>query len=282
VFRCRGEIDRYETRQRRLFEGTRERVFPYHAERRQHVCATRSPKQPSILNGYGEQLDLWQTIERAEIHRHSHDHPYAAVVLRGGYEEAGDSGRFFVSEGDVVLHHSFGSHLNRIFPKKVAVLNLPLIRLPIEAAGAWRAGQALDEICRAAERSERDAADLLLSLSLNRATSKLDWPDLLSAALRSNRSLWLEEWASAHGLSPWAVSRGFRQVFGITPEAFRLRAKTHRAFQMIRRSRRPLAAIAAEAGFSDQAHMSRSIKALSGESPRKWRSAANGFKTESA
>jgi AraC-like DNA-binding protein len=224
-------------------------------------------------------LDLWQTIERAAIHRHTHDHPYAAVVLRGGYEEAGDSGRFFVSEGDVVFHHSFEAHLNRSFPKKVVVLNLPLNTLPIEGAGAWRAGHALDEICRAVERSEGDAAELLLSLSLERITSQPDWPDLLAGALRRDRSLRLKEWASTHNLSPWSLSRGFLQVFGTTPEAFRLRARTHRAFQMIRKSRRPLAAIAAEVGFSDQAHMSRNIKALSGESPRQWRPAANGFKT---
>jgi AraC-like DNA-binding protein len=227
-------------------------------------------------------MDLWQTIERAAIHRHSHARPYAAVVLQGGYEEAGDSGRFFVSEGDVVLHHGFEAHLNRSFPKKVVVLNLPLTTLPIEAAGAWRVGHALDEICRAAVGSQRDAAALLLSLSLDRGTSNLDWPDLLSGALRRNGALRLGEWASAHNLSPWSLCRGFRQVFGITPEAFRVRARTHRALQMIRRSGKPLSTIATEVGFSDQAHMSRSIRALSGESPRQWRSVANGFKTELA
>jgi AraC-like DNA-binding protein len=216
-------------------------------------------------------MDLWQTIERAAIHRHSHVRSYAAVVLRGGYEEAGDSGRLFVSEGDVVLHHSFEAHLNRSFPKKVVVLNLLLTSLPIEAAGAWRVGHALDEICRTAERSQRDAAALLLSLPLDRGASKLDWPDLLSGALRRNGAVRLGEWASAHNLSPWSLSRGFRQVFGITPEAFRVRAKTHRALDMIRKSEKPLSTIATEVGFSDQAHMSRNIKALSGESPRQWR-----------
>ena len=227
-------------------------------------------------------MDLWQTIERVAIHRHRHAHPYAAVVLGGSYEEAGDSGRFFVSEGDVVLHHSFEAHLNRSFPKKVKVLNLPLTCLPIEAAGAWRLSHSLDEICRAAERSPNDAADLLLSLTVDRAKSRLDWPDLLSAALRHNRAVRLGEWANAHNLSPWSLSRGFRQVFGITPEAFRARARTHRALQMIRKTGKPLAVIASEVGFSDQAHMSRNIKALSAGNPQQWRSLANGFKTASA
>jgi AraC-like DNA-binding protein len=40
-----------------------------------------------------------------------------------------------------------------------------------------------------------------------------------------------------------------------------------------------MASIAAELGFSDQAHMSRSVKHLTGVQPQAWRCLANGFKT---
>ena len=36
----------------------------------------------------------------------------------------------------------------------------------------------------------------------------------------------------------------------------------------------PLAGIAAEVGFSDQAHMTRDVKALTGKTPGAWRAAA--------
>ena len=49
----------------------------------------------------------------AVLPRHRHDAPYAAVVLEGGYEEAGDGGRFRVRAGDVLIHGAFSAHLDR-------------------------------------------------------------------------------------------------------------------------------------------------------------------------
>jgi quercetin dioxygenase-like cupin family protein len=40
---------------------------------------------------------------RSIIPRHYHWLPYAAVVLSGGYEEAGDGGRRHVRPGDVLI-----------------------------------------------------------------------------------------------------------------------------------------------------------------------------------
>lgn len=39
--------------------------------------------------------------------RHSHRYAFASLVLKGGYEESGDAGRFAVREGDVILHERF-------------------------------------------------------------------------------------------------------------------------------------------------------------------------------
>jgi len=57
----------------------------------------------------------WQTIHSRELARHVHAGSYAALVLSGRYEEAGDHGRFQVQVGDVVFHGRFEAHLNR-FP----------------------------------------------------------------------------------------------------------------------------------------------------------------------
>jgi hypothetical protein len=42
----------------------------------------------------------------ATIERHQHAHPYAAVVLSGSDEEAGESGRWRVSAGEVLIQRS--------------------------------------------------------------------------------------------------------------------------------------------------------------------------------
>ena len=45
----------------------------------------------------------------------------------------------------------------------------------------------------------------------------------------------------------------------------------HEAWLAIARTHTPLAAIAADTGFADQAHMTRSVKDVTGASPGAWR-----------
>ena len=71
---------------------------------------------------------MWQSIRASALGRHVHEEAYAALVLSGGYEEAGDHGRFQVKAGDVVFHEQFEAHLDRFSETGAGVLNL---RLPI-------------------------------------------------------------------------------------------------------------------------------------------------------
>ena len=47
-------------------------------------------------------LPARQTVQPGALPRHRHAEGYVAVVIAGGYEEAGDTGRRRVSAGDVV------------------------------------------------------------------------------------------------------------------------------------------------------------------------------------
>src|ERR1700677_569690 len=71
-------------------------------------------------------MQMRQTIRTSSLERHVHFEPYVALVLSGGYEEAGDNGRFKVSAGNVVFHDSFEAHLNRFYAQGATVLNLPV------------------------------------------------------------------------------------------------------------------------------------------------------------
>ena len=88
----------------------------------------------------------------------------------------------------------------------------------------------------------------------------------------------LDAWADEHGLRAETVSRGFGRMFGLTPAAFRAEARARNAFALITTSDLPLAQIAAVAGFADQAHLTRSVHALTGSTPGAWRR-SNAFKT---
>src|SRR5262249_20183500 len=115
-----------------------------------------------------------------------------------------------------------------------------------------------------------------------RTSQMFDWPDELAAELARYPLLRLSQWGEENGLATWTVSRGFAQVFGISPEAFRAHVRARSALQSIRDTQMSLATMAAELGFADQSHMTRSVKLLTGVSPQAWRSSANGFKTGAA
>lgn len=209
-----------------------------------------------------------------DLARHRHDHGFAALVLSGGYVEAGDTGRHRVEAGDVVVHRAFESHLDRFDARGAEVLVLPLPR-GWDGPACGRAGDP-DAVIRAAERDPTAAPRLLLLDGVSEApASMMDWPDELARSLRADPCLALADWAEAAGLHLGSVSRGFRQVFAVTPAAFRLAQRTHRAVEAILGAARPLAVIAQDCGFADQAHMTRAVAKLTGRTPSALRAATS-------
>lgn len=61
----------------------------------------------------------------AHFAHHRHEGAYAAIVLSGGYDEAGERGRWHVRAGDVVIHDMFDAHCDR-FRGACEILNLHL------------------------------------------------------------------------------------------------------------------------------------------------------------
>lgn len=70
------------------------------------------------------------------------------------------------------------------------------------------------------------------------------------------------------GVSRYAVIRAVSASTGITPVAYMTQLRIHRAKQLIRDGV-PIAGAAIEAGFSDQSHLTRAMKRLTGITPGK-------------
>ncbi len=212
---------------------------------------------------------------RLSIPRHRHDHGYIAVVLSGSYQEAGFAGRFHLKPGDVAVHGAFDAHLDHVSLGGAEVLNLPLppgadlpnvfsIRDP-------------DAIVRMAERDMFDAA-IALAPSGEVAAAD-DWPDRLAAFVGDAGEQALGCWADVNGLAQETLSRGFRRAFGVTPSRYRVEMKARKALNLIIETSLPLAAVAADCGFADQPHLTRTIVTLTGHPPGFWRRKSNPFKT---
>ena len=117
----------------------------------------------------------------------------------------------------------------------------------------------------------RAAAALLKETIRPMNTLLTDWPDRLAAALASQRDFSIEDWADEMGLAPQSISRGFRQAYGVSPKRFRLEQRTLRALRKLHNWPGTLAGLAADVGFSDQAHLTRAVLAMTGVAPHRLR-----------
>ena len=201
---------------------------------------------------------------RDRMPRHRHAEGYAALVLAGGYIEAGDRGRIAVQAGHVVIHHTFEAHEDHFSRAGAVVLNLPLFAQLDAFTGI--VGDP-DAIARLAERDVAAAAEMMNETFRPVDAQLADWPDRLAAALTTAPDFLIEDWAASMGLAPQSISRGFRQAYGVSPKRFRIEQRTLRALRKLASWPGTLAALAAEVGFSDQAHLARAIVELTGVAP---------------
>jgi AraC-like DNA-binding protein len=84
------------------------------------------------------------------------------------------------------------------------------------------------------------------------------------------RSLKLDEICSAAQLSPAYLIRAFKARYGLTPHAYLTNCRVEFSRAQLRRGR-PIAEVAAAAGFADQAHLQRSFKRLVAATPGQYR-----------
>jgi len=201
--------------------------------------------------------------------RHRHAAGYATVVLAGTFEEASFAGRFVAGPGDVLLHGAFDCHANRALSRQaLRILRLPWFDNRLE--GRFRVRDP-DALAMLAERDPIQAMTQLQNDLIQFPMQELHWTDRLAQALRAERVTRLDSWAESEHLTPETISRGFRRAFGVPPQIFRLESRARRAWNLLLRSPTPLTSIAHELGFSDQAHLSRAIAALTGAPPTYWR-----------
>ena len=246
-----------------------------------------------------ERFRAWLGREAYEKHRHD---TYAIGLTDRGVQVFDYRGARRVSlPGQVVVLHpderhdgragtrdGFGYRIVYVEPARIAealraltghARPLPFVRESVarHAALARAVRHAfaapLDEL--AADALLEELAQGLLAAEgaapvsprLNAAAAERARQLLDAGRTRVVRSAELE---AATGLSRYELARQFRLAFGTSPHRYLLMRRLDTAREAIHRGR-PLAEVADEVGFADQAHFTRVFKAASGLTPARYR-----------
>ncbi|WP_370963203.1 helix-turn-helix transcriptional regulator [Amycolatopsis sp. cg9] len=73
--------------------------------------------------------------------------------------------------------------------------------------------------------------------------------------------------AEALGVSPYRLSRAFPRELGVSVTRYRNRVRVGRALDRLAAGERELAVLAADLGFADQAHLTRTVREHTGVTP---------------
>ncbi|MEO0423021.1 MAG: AraC family transcriptional regulator [Pseudomonadota bacterium] len=210
----------------------------------------------------------------AVLPRHQHATPYVTLILRGTYVEAGDHGRFVVGPGDVLVHGQYASHANWTHAQSdVETLNFEVSETP--HAPPLSTTTDVDEVVRLSVSDRTAAKTALLNAMTPKTPPLTDWPDIIASAIRDDPAKPVSYWGQSLGLAPGTVSRGFKRAFGVSAAKYRATARARQAYEALLHSDRALIDIADQYRFSDQAHFTRAIRALTGVPPSHWRRVKN-------
>lgn len=243
------------------------------------------------------ELDCSETVSLSLVHyraggrqpRHSHVYTQVSFLLVGDMRELHGESEWAPACHAVGRKPAGMEHENRWGADGALIFSVKMRGGELEAGEAaqptgWapgRVGTLLPLLVRHAvsgePRERLDAVEDLLALA--RTPTRLPrsapgWLKTVREALRDEaRPPTVSEVARIAGVHRAHLTSLFTRHFGTPPSVYRRNVMAARAISRLIRTSDPATAIAHDAGFSDQAHMSRSLKALCGSGPaelRRW------------
>jgi AraC family transcriptional regulator len=231
-----------------------------------------------------------------QLPRHEHELASLCLVLAGGYVESFGRHTRYAEPGSLIIHPAGERHSNRHGPlgAHLLVVEVAAAALPPLAETARLFAQAADDRDTSLTRL---AAELCVALREPDAIAELTTEalvlEILGRARQRNlptpqRTPWLlavRDYLDAHpasaprpaqlaqlaGVHPVYLARAFRRTFGCSMGQYARRAQLLLALRLLEDETLSLAAVAHQAGFADQSHMTRRLRAHTGATPRTWR-----------
>lgn len=204
---------------------------------------------------------------------------------------------FAPSGSSLYVHHqsvrevqiaSFAFHtdeINQFSPLFGAAIDQAPARLMFSDESLRDCATMLATECEKRETPPEYGAGLALSLVAAAASACTSSPPLRGRRLserqfgvasgymerRLDQHVALPDLAAVVGLAPEKFAIAFRHATGMSPQQWHMRARVHRAQEMmLDNPARSLTEIASSLRFADQSHFSRVFKQFTGSTPREW------------
>lgn len=226
---------------------------------------------------------------------HAHDRPTLALVMRGSFETRLAAEVELCERSSLRIEPAGSKHTNHFGPLGAHIVVVqpdPTSPLLGPAAGAFlRAEHRRDEragLIGRAIASEFRHSDAVSPLALQSLGL-----ELVAAVARSSRlpreappwvaqatelihdrfleTLRIETIADGVGVRPSELVRAFRAFHGVPVGTYARRLRLEWVARRLTESDEPIAALAIEAGFADQPHLTRAFRAFSGLTPARYR-----------
>ena len=226
---------------------------------------------------------------------HWHDVTTVGMVLRGGVEERVAGREHQATAGGFVVKPAGTVHANRFGPAGARMASIgprngahPWEMADVAGLAAWRwmdggpAPRALWRLLRTVSEAPSLGGALLADGFWEMMDALED--DGTTPVPRSDAPGWLRrvrdrlhderekaprvrDLAEAAGVHPVSLARAFRRAYGVPVTEYARRLRVRAAADRVASSGLPLARVALEAGFADQAHLTRELRRETGLTP---------------
>lgn len=210
-----------------------------------------------------------------------HRHAEARLILfvSGRYRERAVGESEIFGPGDIIVRPAFYAHDGCALTSDTRYVHFwprPGAMHAFFAHHGWQARRATyrgdwRDLVLAAR--DPDAGDMLLSADTNPLAllSRDSLADDVALELSNAEAPRLRDVAEARNISPSDLTRRFALAFGMNPNRYRQHARVQAALRLLAETGASLAQIAAQAGFSDQSHLGRALRAATGCTPNQLR-----------
>lgn len=211
-----------------------------------------------------------------ECRPHRHDRAQISLLLAGGYVEESEQGCARADGPGLSRKPGGFEHQNRFGDAGALILSLNLDTTP--AADRYFVARGPEGLAGGALRRIANDSSAIAALAEQvpagfppMAAPPGPWLTAAHDRLLTESGLNVGVLARTLGLHPVRFARLFREAFAQSPTAARQNRRAARAIDRLLRTGTPLAEIAADEGFSDQAHLSRVLNKTTGWSPGRLR-----------